>query len=88
MIQLVKEVINIETNINHVEEGLHKFGIQTKQENGEYRAFSEVIFDVCDVLEKIKNNSSEEEYEKQQAYLSQLIFGKRNQNLLYQITKY
>ena len=81
-------MIIIEANINRVEEGLLKFGIQIKQENGEYRAFSEVIFDVCDVLEKIKNNSSEEEYEKQQAYLSQLIFGKRNQNLLYQITKY
>lgn len=81
-------MIIIEANVNRVEEGLLKFGIQTKQENGEYRAFSEVIFDVCDVLEKIKNTSTKEEYEKKQAYLAQLIYGKQNQNLLYQITKY
>lgn len=87
MIQLVKEVIIIEANINHIDEELLKFGIQTRKENGEYRDFSEILFDVCDALETIKSNSTKEVYEAQKEYLAQLIYGKRRKNMLYGIVK-
>lgn len=64
---------------------LLKYGIQIINSDGSFRDFQDVFSDILDVLEKIKNSTTREEYEIHKEYIAIILYGIRHKNILYRI---